>query len=169
MTEIIHTITGADEVIRAMEEAGDLNPVKRIIQMAGFHLKSIIAEYPPIRRLTRKEVYGSSFKTIKQRKFFFWALRNGRIEVPYVRGSSPGSESLKHRWTVASILDGLGVSIGNNASYVKWVQDKEFQSKYHAAGGWIPAQTTLEKERTNIVQEITTEIVMFVKRKFGKA
>ena len=159
---------GAEEVMKAMEEAGDTSVLKRIVQAAGLHLKSIIAEYPERKRLTRREVYGSSFKSIKQRRWFFWALRNGRIEVPYVRGSSPGSESLKHRWTTAPILDGMGVSIGNNASYVKWVQDKEFQSKYHAAVGWVPAQTTLEKERVGIVQEITTEIVMFVKRKFGK-
>src|SRR3990167_11099991 len=37
------------------------------------------------RKVTRKSVYGKSFFTLRQLRFFFFALRKGLIKVPYRR------------------------------------------------------------------------------------
>lgn len=73
--------------------------------------------------------------TDKQRRYFFWALKQGMIEVPYRRGQSPGSEKFGTKWTVQT--KGFSTEIGNNASYASLLSGGEGeQSKYMAARGW---------------------------------
>lgn len=71
--------------------------------------------------------------TDKQRRYFFWALRQGIIEVPYRRTLSPGSENFGKQWYVKR--KGFSTEIGNRASYAHWLSGDD-QSAYQAARGW---------------------------------
>lgn len=60
----------------------------------------------------------------------------------YMRGG-PRSEGLGRRWTVAQLADGT-VVIGNNASYARWVHDRDWQTAAHTRTGWHTVQTEWE-------------------------
>lgn len=123
-------IEGLDRVLKKL---GRLGPkvYKPAIAEGAAHIKSVIAEYPP-RQLGRKQPP----KTMKQRIFLINAIKEGRIEVPYRRGRSPGSEAMGRRWTIQFRDDGKTAVVGNNASYVERVHDSDKQSAFHKDGGW---------------------------------
>lgn len=148
-------IEGLEPLLKKIRSIAELQPVIGGIKAAALHLKGKLAIYPEQKHLTRASVYGSPFKSDKQRRFFFWALRTGEIEVTYRRGESPGSQTFGRRWTIRTSNRGLTAEVGNNAAYGMLLMDKERQSKYHAAVGW----TTTD----DVIAEETETIVSFVK------
>ncbi len=145
------TIRGMEELLARLAEVRDLRRVKGALLAAGEHLKGAVSVYPPVKRLTLKEVYGQSFKTERQRRGFFAKLRSGEIEVPYHRGESPGSQRLKAGWAVAAENDGLTVVVGNDATYGPLAQDREQQSLYLRRVGWVTIQDTLAAEGDHVL------------------
>ena len=102
------------------------------LKAAGLYVKGVASIYPPVRR--RK--VDTSLWTVRQRGYFFAALKEGKIEVPYRRGSSPGSQRLGARWAVDERRIAQGrVTVGNNSSYAALVYSKSGQSGYHK-GNW---------------------------------
>src|SRR3990172_4843367 len=89
--------------------------------------------------------------TEKQRKFFFAALREGRIEVPYRRGQSPGSERYGTQWYAKALRGGFQTEIGNRASYAKWLAGPQ-QSRYMANRGWRKLVEAAQEKRVNITR-----------------
>ena len=94
------------------------------------------------------------FKTDKQRRFFFAALREGRIEVPYRR-----TMTLGRRWTTEISGSGLDLvgRVGNNTSYGPFVMARADQAAYHA-GVWPLAEDVAE-QATGDVLGIFTDAV----------
>ena len=147
MTKVTIDLDGLDEVLARLERVGSLAPLRAGVAAAALQIKGYIARYPPKRPREMRF-------TDRQRRFFFWALRQGIIEVPYQRGQSPGSEDLSQRWTIKLRQHGLTAIVGNNASYVRYVQDRDRQSSYHK-GNWQTAQDVAERhaaEVTNIIR-----------------
>ena len=93
------------------------------------------------------------FKSEKQRRYFFWALRQGKIEVPYRRGQSPGSEKLGSSWTqrIKKIQHGWEAIIGTRVSYARYVMDKTMQAEIHK-GRWNTVQDIAEQQAKNVQQ-----------------
>lgn len=110
------------------------------LEAAGLVVKGQAQIYPKVR--VRK--VDTSKWTVKQRRFFFAALRDGRIEVPYRRGLSPTSERLKQRWTSKVDASGKSVTVGNNASYAKVMYEKDSQAWYHK-GNWPTTEDIAKK------------------------
>jgi hypothetical protein len=125
-----------------------LNTIAQAHEKAGAesaaHLKRKAQTYPPVRKQAQP------FKTDKSRRYFFAALRDGRIEVPYRRGSSPGSQKLGSRWTV--IKDGNRHRVVNNTSYGPQVMGSERQAPYHR-GNW-KTETQIAREEAPTVGHI---------------
>lgn len=90
------------------------------------------------------------FKSDKSRRYFFAALRRGEIEVPYRRGQSPGSETYAKRWYVE--VSGLTATIGNNASYARYLSHETEQSGYMAARGWRKLKEVAEEKLPDIIK-----------------
>jgi hypothetical protein len=103
------------------------------LKAGALYLKGVASEYPPVRRLK----VDTTKWTIKQRRWFFAALKKGEIEVPYPRGTSRRSERLGARWAVdeSKVAQGVAV-VGNNASYAQRVYGRQEQSWYHK-GNWL--------------------------------
>jgi hypothetical protein len=116
------------------------------ILAAATHLKGKIARYPAVSRRPQP------FVSDKQRRGFFAKLRSGEIEVPYIRGSSPGSERLGQSWAVKTRNQGLTAVIGNDASYGRLVQDQSEQVRYHRDTGWQTVQDVVEQERRRVTE-----------------
>ena len=93
-------------------------------------------EYPPQLHYTREQVYGQPFVSDRQRRYFFAALRDGRIQVPYRRGNTLARSWNAEVRETARTIEGKVYSNGNIAPYNIWVQDTEQQSKFMAYKGW---------------------------------
>jgi len=141
-----------------------LKPLQNAVRAAAVHLRGAIAQYPPRKRVTRRQAYGRPFETPKQRRFFFWALRAGVIQVPYRRGQSPGSEDLGNRWAVKKAAGGLAYIVGNNASYVRWVQDSTRQARMMRIIGWKTAQDVVKEEAPTVAKMVKSEIEKQLRR-----
>ena len=103
----------------------------------------------------------SKFKTEKQRGFFFWALKNGVIKVPYVR-SGKLANSITH--SVTLIDNGAEIRVGTNdsnsgkfkAQYV--LGEPGVQSHYHEITGWINLASELAKHDAQFMQLAVDEL-----------
>ena len=139
------TIEGLAQLLVTVDELQDLVPVKAALRAGALHMRGAIAAMPPVSRRSQP------LRTEKQRRGFFWRLHHGLIDVPYRRGSSPGSETLTRRWTIGEEADGLRQVIGNNARYGRLVQDREQQTAYHRDTGWPTVQGVEETEGPKVL------------------
>ncbi len=143
------------KILSDLAELGDPKLVTAALLVGGNKLKSIVAEYPPVNRRPQP------FKSVKSRKYFFWALKQGTIQVPYVRGRSPGSEDMKHRWIVRQTSE--GVEVANNTSYVHLVHDAKEQAAYHREGGWQTDEDVMKNHGEAVINDVTTAYMLAVK------
>lgn len=151
------TIPRLDEWVKRIGDAADLKFVTAALEAGALYLKGKLATYPPARHLTRKSVYGQTFQSDKQRIAFFGKLKRGEIQVPYVRGSSPGSETLGKKWTIDT-RSATEVVLGNNVSYAPLVQGyRQDQSMYMRMAGWRSVDDILEDEGPTVVKQIEKE------------
>ena len=151
-------IEGLADLIAKIDRLSELREVGGALLAGGAHLKSAMQVYPDANRLTRASVYGKTFKSLKQQKYFFWALAKGLIAVPYRRGTSPGSRNLKQQWTVEATNNGLTVEIGNATPYGPLVQGPGTQSLYAKAVGWKDTDAVLARESPAVVQYVKDAI-----------
>lgn len=119
-------VRGLEQVNRKLDRISA--PPQAALAEAATLVKSRAATYP-LQPGGRKQAFASD----KHRRGFFAKLRAGEIEVPWRRGSSPGSEKHGAQWVVE-----LGRNIArvvNGTSYGRWLQGVQ-QSAFHAATGW---------------------------------
>jgi hypothetical protein len=121
--------------IQTIEQLKFLRPY---VRAAALYVKGLLARYPPARRGSQP------FKTAKQRRYFFWALKEGIIEVPCFRMQNPKSENLAGSWGMKKEYGGLRYTVGTNVSYARWVMDRKQQSAYHKTTGWGTVQGIAE-------------------------
>lgn len=118
---------------------------------------SFIKPYPEANRPSRSSVYGQTWKSEKQRRYFFFALRHGLIQVPYRRGISPGSQRLGRSWAAKQLTD-TSVAIGTNVTYARMVKDEGAQTKYMKAVGWTTIQQDLARGQRAVFDAMNTVI-----------
>lgn len=118
---------------------------------------SYIKPYPEANRPSRSSVYGQTWKSAKQRRYFFFALRHGLIQVPYRRGISPGSQRLGRSWAAKQLTD-TSVAIGTNVTYARMVKDEGAQTKYMKAVGWTTIQQDLARGQRAVFDAMNTVI-----------
>lgn len=144
-------ITGIDETVAKVRRLG--GSTRGSVLKGAVYLRGVLSKYPERKRLTRKQVYGQTFQSRRQRNFFFAALRDGRIQVPYVR-----TRNLGHRWAVKAESD-TRARVGNNAPYARQVMDEDYpQSKFMQALGWKTAQAVARAERANVIRLIAADL-----------
>jgi hypothetical protein len=141
-------IEGIEPLLAKVKTLAQLKGIAKVVKAAAVHVKGKLATYPAQRHGPQP------FKTDKSRRFFFWALKNGKIDVPYRRGVSPGSERLGSKWTIRGTNAGLTQTLGNNTSYGRLVQSDKGQTAYHAATGWKTVEQVAHEERGLVVDFI---------------
>ena len=150
MTSPIDIRVDMDGVPALMEQlkqaGGNMQPA---LEAGAQYLKSKVATYP------RERHAPQPFVSDKQRRGFFAKLKAGEIDVPYVRGSSGGSQKLGQSWRVDAAQN--DVIIGTRVGYAPLVQSREDQTRYHALTGWKTAEDVAEDDgdrAMTIVQEM---------------
>jgi hypothetical protein len=131
-------VLGLGEVIRKLNGLDDPARFIRPMTEATAHIQNKIAKYPPS-PAGRKQ----GFKTEKQRRYFFWALREGIIKLPYKRTGTLG-----RKWTSRVSPKGRRGTVGNNTPYARVVQDSGYDkySHYHKETGWSTIQEVAKSE-----------------------
>lgn len=155
-------IDGIDPILKKLEALEGGKALRTGMYQAGEHVLKVAKRYPPKNRPTRKSVYGSTWKTERQRRFMMWAIRNpgeSGIEVPYRRSQSPGTERFKQQWSHTWRSDGRVHDIGNHASYGLWLMDPKRQSQYMRAVGWKTTQKIADDERNRCVRIVTNALM----------
>jgi len=94
------------------------------------------------------------FKTAKQRRYFFWAVKQGIITVPYVRTGKLGQS---WTWRITETGNGLSGTVGTNLKYAPWVQNDELQARIHR-GNWMTDERAFGQRRAEIVQRFRRAI-----------
>ena len=148
-------IEGLDEAVRKLESLAQLKKVHAGIRAAGMYLKGKEAIYPRYKHISIASLGG--WKSDKQRKWFFWALNKGKIDVPYRRGQSPGSEDLAAKWTSKYDKNKFQAVVGNNASYARLVMGEK-QTEMMKRIGWKKVDV-IAKEETRKVTELMIDAV----------
>ena len=150
-------INGMDELILKLARLERMDAVKAVMRSAAEYLKGKLAKYPTQRSISRESVYGAPFASERQRRFFFAALHDGEIDVPYHRGESASSEAFGRSWTISEQDEGLTQIVGNDTSYGPMVMGDD-QSQFMAAMGWEKASDIADNETDVIVNFIKTAI-----------
>lgn len=122
-------------------ESGE--PAKAGLKAMGGYLRGKLRAYPPKRGAgpSRASVYGQPFVSEKQRRWFFAALKDGSLSLPYRRSSH-----LAKRWGQSEEDGGWTQVVGNDATYAPWVVGNESQSLYMKAMGWSTTADVVERE-----------------------
>lgn len=129
------TITGLEQLFRKLGQAGATNVLEPPMRRAVLRLQRRMATYPPPPTNSRY-VRGRGM-----------ANKQGVV-------SRYTSEKLGSRWTtqVTRNIGGLVGKIGNNVSYVRYVQSKRDQANIHR-GRWETDEGALQKETPAIVAD----------------
>lgn len=144
---------GPDELRIKFAEMADPKGLRALVEAAARQLIGKVKKYPSAKRLSRREVYGTTFKTVKQQRWFFAALRDGRLEIPYVRGQNGKSENLGQSWTV-EMRDDTTAAWGTQVSYAPLMQDPDRQSMYAKAVGWRDVREVSQEEEPALQEVI---------------
>ena len=144
-------IEGLDELVRKLNDLAQLDKVHAGLKAAALYLKGQVAQYPARKHITIQQVGG--WASEKQRRWFFWALREGKIDVPYRRGVSPGSENLGKKWTIKYDQAKFEATVGNNVSYGPFVQGNK-QTKMMQMIGWKTVETVAKEEKQRVAEYI---------------
>lgn len=152
-------LEGLQALLAKLTSLQQLRRVAAAVKLGAARIKRRFQTYPPQSRPTRASVYGQTFQSDRQRRYFFYAMRAGLIQVPYVRGSSPGSRNIKQTWTIATSNAGMTAEIGTNAPYARYLHDTQQQSAYARAVGWPTVEQVLNEEGPAVVQYIRDAVV----------
>jgi hypothetical protein len=90
----------------------------------------------------------SRLATPGQRRAYWAKVRSGEINhregMGYVRSGAGG---LGGKWVgkVTPTTNGVRGEVGNNAKYVRFVQDDQRQQPFHKASGWVTDKQVIDK------------------------
>ena len=124
--------------------------VENGLKAAGDLVRADIKKYPG-----RQSSGPQQWKSERQRRWFFAALRRGEIQVPYRRTGKLGQS-----WTRTIEKGGRwpAAVIGTNRAYAPWVQDEERQAPMHARNTWPTAQGVARDKQGDVVRVIEQAI-----------
>ena len=123
------------------------------------YMLNVLRMYPPKNYITRKQAYGQTFQSDKQRRWFFWALNSGTIEIPYRR-----TQTLSKGWH--KVRNGLFGYLVNYTPYAVYVLGERKQSRHEELVGWKKVSQEIS-DRAEKINKIIDEAAKKAIRKLG--
>jgi hypothetical protein len=121
------------------------------------YMLNVLKTYPPQRHITRKQAYGRTFESDKQRRFFFAALKDGRIKVQYHR-----TQHFRNSWQ--QVGKGRRSFLANEMPYGSFLVNDDGQSNMAKLGGW-KTLTAVMKQRFNQILRVANAAAVKAIRK----
>lgn len=125
------------------------------VEEASLYMVNVLHQYPPQKRVTIAQAGG--WKSDKQRRWFFAALRRGEIQVPYHR-----TQQLADGWKILGY--GKSSFIANETSYAKYVMGDGDQSRMHELIGWQKLQSFLTTRAQQIIRKFDAGVKNAISR-----
>ena len=158
------TVTGMDKVMKRLATLGPEAGGAGIEASTNYLLNVIqnkeIPESKSIFEGSRKMAYGVSFFTARQRRYFFWALANGIIKQPYIRGGKAGG--MQSEWMTTG--SGLSYRIYNTSRAAFFVYDNQYQARQLGLAGWNKIGKIIVDYMPNIVKAFTRGVNTYLRK-----
>ena len=129
-----------DKLFSRFEHGAVVQILRPPMEASLLSLQDALTDYPP------PSTGKARFKTARQRRYFFWALRQGFIQLPYHRTGKLGQS---WTWRITVTGSGLRGQVGTNLRYAKWVQNEESQARIHR-GNWLTDTGAMHAKREEI-------------------
>ncbi len=149
--EISAHVEGLEQLFRKLDHMAAVEVLKPPMEASLLLLVDFMEDYPTS---GPQRPYPKMLRTAKQRRYFFWALAQGIIKVPYVRSGKLGQS---WTWDVTTSGDGVHGKVGTNLKYAPYVQSKQLQARIHQ-GNWQTDAQAIEDKRDEIVQRFRDAI-----------
>jgi hypothetical protein len=140
-------VKGIPEVQKMLLSVASPAVRQEVLKSVGEFAQGQMRKYPEYTYVSRKEAYGKTFQSDRQRRWFFAALRSGELKIPY-----PRTQTLQRGWK----LEPRGseeISLRNATSYGKYVQNSP-QARMMTLRQWRSLQTMLYQEKAQIERVI---------------
>lgn len=131
-----------------------------LVEAVNSYLITELRKVPPYKHISRTAAYGQPFQSDKQRRWFFWALNGGMIDVPYKR-----TGELSGNWKTEG--EGYQQKIINSTPWADFVQGPG-QSRMMSMIGWKKIEEFIQLRWSNILR-VAGQGVDAVIRKLGLA
>lgn len=151
-------IQGLDRLRRKFGELEGVRWMRGVLVALGSDVKHNIAQAPgPVSHPIR-------WASERQRRWYFAMRRERGLPIGYTRESDPMSERLLGGWNQAVSADGLTVTVGNRASYGRFVMDETYQQGMHKDTGW----RTIQQVAKEIAPELRRKAAAALRRILGR-
>jgi len=143
-------LEGLDKLLAKLKTLEDLKFLKAVMLAAGETIKKHIATYPAASEANSPRGPGLS-----------WYQRGQGTHYQKVGGGESiykTSETLGRSWTTTVKDNGLTVEVGAHAIYAKFVQDREEQTWFHKARGWLTTDDVIEQDGPKITEQLRDAI-----------
>lgn len=120
------------------------------------YLLNVLRTYPPQQSITRKQAYEQTFFTNKQRRYFFYALNAGIIQVPYRR-----TQTLRRGWQ--KIDQGKNAILVNQTPYADWMMGGH-QSRMASKTGWKKIEAIIKERADQIERRLVAAAEKAIKK-----
>lgn len=119
-----------------------------------------LMRYQPYKYVSRKQAYGQTFKSDKQRRYVMAAIREGRIDpgVPHRTGNT------QRGYVMRETNGGYGMSIDNAAPGAYWTRDDQGQARLNALAGWRTAGSIIETNIAGAIRHAQAAVNAFLKQ-----
>lgn len=149
-------ITGEDEIARKLKGLPPAAQDAAVDEMSKY-LLNVLRLYPPQKYVSRKDAYGVSFFSDKQRRWFFAALKSGELSIPYKR-----SYNLRDNWK--QLGRGASSIIVNETSYAKYVMGDKEQSRHEQKVGWKKLGDIVKERMGRVLEKADAGIKRAIKK-----
>ncbi len=150
-------IEGLSRIAKKLERVGSDTALMRPMKQSVAHMHRTIARYPPA------TAANSPGRVDRLGRPMAWYVR-GRGTMYPSGAVRMISETLGRRWTERVEQRGRRGVVGNNASYVRYVQDEDKQAQFHTRRGWLTAQDATEQESDTILNFFRNEYKRILNR-----
>lgn len=133
-----------------------------VVDGVSEYLLSVFKLYPPPNHnITRKQAYGVTFFTAKQRRWFFWALNSGILRLPYRR-----TQGMRNAWR----QEGKGAKsiLVNETQAAVYTMGDNTQARFSKLVGWKTLEQIVTERRKQIEARALAEANKAIRRKLPK-
>jgi len=140
MDRINVTVTGLDHIRARLEELPDAVGNDGVEAADNYLLNILISkEIPPYRYVSRRQAYGRTFFSDRQRRFVMAGIRSGKITIPYKRGGK--TSGIQSQWKI--IGTGKSAYLENDAPGAIYLYS-EMQANQPRLVGWKRIETIVD-------------------------
>jgi hypothetical protein len=143
-------VTGLDQVQAKLSKLPSALRAEVDIAVANYLIDVLVnKEVPPYKHVRRAAAYpetGDGFFSPKQRRWFFWALKHGRIDYPYRRRGKHGG--IASQWHI--IRSGEDLHLVNDDPAAVYLYGDQQQARQLGMVGWTKIGIILAWRMKNV-------------------